>query len=155
VDERTKENRERELRRSANKKFHHEDFSGLDLSTSDFRNATLIECNFTGTILKWSNFEGANCFGSDFTDADLYRVNFKEAILAKTKMFPRDCFGMTVTLTCDTFQGMEVPDRLLLYWLYMGTMMKVPTEEMSQKIVEAIGRPEFEKLQRAFKERKF
>lgn len=145
--------RETTLRRSANKRFFREDFSGLNLSNADFRHATVLECNFTGTDLSYANFENANCWGSNFQDSNLYRTNMKDAVLASTRMHPRDCFGMTITLTCDTVDKMDINERFWIYWLYMATMMKPPSEEYRIKLVGVIGDEMYAKLQRLFKER--
>jgi len=147
--------REKLLKRSANRKYYREDFSGLDLSNADFRNATVTECNLQNVNLSYANMENANCWGSDFTGAILYRANFKDAVLANTKMHPKDCFGMTLTLTCDAVDRMQVSDKIMTMWLYMATMMKPETEETSSKIIEVIGKEHFEKLQGMFQTRHF
>ena len=153
--EKEKHDLESELKKSANRKFYREDFSGLNLSKSDFRSASIIECDFTGTDLRYANFENANCFGSNFESVDLYRANFKEASLADTLMNPRDAYGLTLTMTCATVHKMRVSERLFVYWLFMATLMKAPTEEWGQKLVTMIGPELLDKLQKGFRERQY
>src|SRR5437879_4988740 len=147
--------RETQLRRSANRRYYKEDFTGLNLSNSDFRHATILECDFTDVDLSYSNFENTNCWGSKFEGTNLYRVNMKDAVLASTIMHPKDCFGMTLTLTCDAVDKMDINEKFWMYWLYMATMFKPPSEDHRKKLIDAIGEDSHKALQRLFKERQF
>ena len=126
---------EREDRKQfANYKFAHGcSFEGKDLVHADFRGAALVHCNFKGADLSYANLEGANCYGADFTDAKLYKTNFRDATLAKTIMHPRDAFGITLTMTCDTFEGMDVSNKWNVQWFFLTLMMK--QEEAIEKAV--------------------
>lgn len=146
--------RESQIKRSDKKRYYRADFSGLNLANASFRYATVIECNFTDANLSYANFENANCWGSDFTGANMYRTNMKDAVLASTKFHPRDCFGLTVTLTCDTVDKMDVNDKVWSYWLYMGTMFKTSDEKKAQ-LMSILGEEKYAALERLFKERQF
>ena len=147
--------REAVVKKSDNKRYYRDDFRGLNLSGACFRNGTLVECNFSGADLSYANFENANCWGSNFENAVLYRTNFKDAILASTIMKPRDCFGMTVTLTCNTIEKMEISDKFLLYWLFMGSKMTPESQDLANQVIAAIGAENYVKLGKLFRERTF
>ena len=149
------QNREMALRRSANKRFYQEDFSGLDLSNADFRNATFHECNFRGANLSYANFTSANCWGSDFEDAICYRANFTDAVLANTNFLPREAFGITLTLNCDSFDGMKVSNKLFQYWLYIASLMEPPDKSLSDKLIAGLGAENYVKLAKIFREKEF
>lgn len=139
-------------KRFANKKFFGKDFSGMDLSNADFRSATLIECDFTGSDLSHALFNGANCYGANFTDAILHRTSFENAILARANFAPKKMFGVTITLTCDTFDKMKVSRTALLYWMFIATMMEAPDEEMQNRIVSSMGEDTYKALSKVFRE---
>src|SRR5262245_12637081 len=112
----------------ANKKFFGRDFSNMDLTNADFRSATLISCKFNGSDLSHATFKDANCYGADFTDSIVHRTSFECAILAKAIWAPKRMFGVTITMTCDTFEGMKVSRAAMLYWLHMATLFEAPNE---------------------------
>lgn len=111
-----------------NKKFYDHDFSGQDLQHADFRGATLSKCNFDNANLSYATFDGANCYGSSFRQARLYHASFKDAVLAETKMDPRDMFAMSLTVSCDTFDRMELGDIWLASWLFLPTLAAIKPE---------------------------
>jgi len=57
------------------------DLSGLQCKCCSFRNALLVDCDFTGTNLSLSSFEGAELRGSYFGNCDLEGVSFAGADL--------------------------------------------------------------------------
>ncbi len=145
----------KKIARHANYKFPHgHSFVDQDLVNADFRGASVIRCDFGGANLSYANFEGANCYEADFSGANLYRANFKDAILAGAKMMPRDLFGATFTLTCDTFQGMEVGHLWNMTWFYMALLMKQNEKpELREQIIALIGKDRVERLDKMFKDR--
>lgn len=124
---------EQQEKKFSSQKFYRHDFSGQNLERADFRNASLIECNFTDAKLRQANFEGANCFGANFTNADCNRTNFKDAVLGNTLFYPKDMFGATLTMSCETFEGMKVK-RLWWFCFLQFALMMVPEKDAEEKL---------------------
>jgi len=61
--------------------FHFSSFSGSDFSDSNLKNATLLFCNFSHTVLANTNMESTQIFDTDFRGAFLENVSFKGAHL--------------------------------------------------------------------------
>lgn len=137
-------------------RFYKHDFSGRDMRGFKFRGSDCIECTFAKSDLSNADFEGANCFGSDFTDSKCNRTNFKDAVLAGTKFHPSDCFGMTLSLRCETFEGMKVSRLWWWSWLYFALLMKPHKNEeegLHTLLINAIGTDRYIRLRRLFPER--
>ncbi len=155
TSEDTKEKNEQhhnQRRLFANQKMYDRNFKGQDLTHADFRGCTLVGCNFDNADLSYATLEGANCYKSTFRQTRLYHANLKDAVLAETIMDPRDLFGVSVSITCDTFDRMQLGERWIAAWLYMLTLCQM-VDGFRQKIVELIGPKRVEALDRAFKER--
>jgi uncharacterized protein YjbI with pentapeptide repeats len=71
-------------------------FSGSNLSESDFAGVTAHKRKFNGSALRDSNFAGADLTGSSFNASDLRRANFDEANLT-------DCILSANALTDASF----------------------------------------------------
>jgi|SRR5882724_1445532 len=136
-----------------NGRFYKHDFSGQDLSKANFRSASVIGCNFSNTDLSYANFEGANCRECNFTGTILYRTNFKDAALADAIFEPKDAFGMTITLSCETVDGLKISKLWWFVWLMLSLRMKVPEEDMEFKIINAIGKERYIGLRQLFERR--
>jgi pentapeptide repeat protein len=123
-----------------NRKFYDVDFSNKDLTHADFRGSTLVNCNFDSADLSYANFEGANCYHSSFRQARLYHTSFKDVVLAYTKMDPRDMFGMTLSVSCDTFDQIELGPIWLAAWLFLPTLGVLPAgiKEDIHKVLEKL-----------------
>jgi uncharacterized protein YjbI with pentapeptide repeats len=141
-----------ELKKSSNKKFQNMDFSKLKLPYADFRLASLINCKFVDTDLKFANFQGANCFGCDFTGANLYRANMGSCCLENAIFKPRDCYGITITLNCETYAGMEVDDTWLKVWWFIPAVMRIP-EPARDKLIQFLGSKTYLKYKQVFDRR--
>jgi uncharacterized protein YjbI with pentapeptide repeats len=139
-----------------NRKFYDTDFSDRDLTHADFRGATLVSCNFDNADLSYANFEGANCYRSSFRQSKCYHTSFKDAVLAETKMDPRDMFGMTLSVTCDTFDRIELGDIWLVAWLFLPTLgVHVPgrKEKIQALLVDLIGAERLKAMEKIFANR--
>lgn len=123
-------------------------FDGLDLRGADFRMASVPFCSFRGTNLKYANFEGANCCKADFTNADLHRANFKDANLSNAKWYAKDLFGVTLTMDCSSFTGLELDDGWWWGFVMYALLMKPPSEEARDRLIAAMG-PERYRVLRA------
>jgi len=141
-----------EDKKFTNRKFFNKDFTDLDLSNADFRGATLCECNFSRSDLTKADFRGANLWGADLTDTIMYKTDFKDAILARSIFAPKRIFGVTISISCDTFEGMKISRTAWLYWLYMPLMMEAPDSEIAGRLRTAIGEDTCAALERVFKE---
>lgn len=139
-----------------NRKFYDVDFSDRDLTHADFRGTTLVNCNFDNSDLSYASFEGANCYRSSFRQTKLYHTSFKDAVLAETKMDPRDMFGMTLSVSCDTFDGIELGPIWLAAWVFLPTLGNLPTEireELQGVLKKMLGEERLKALERIFANR--
>jgi len=134
-------------------KLYKHDFSGQDLSYTDFRSASLIECNFNNADLSYANFEAANCRDAYFVGTKLYRTNFKDAALAGSRFEPKDAFGMTITLACETVDGMKIGKLWWFIWIMMALRMQLPEPELELGIINAIGKERYVGLRQLFERR--
>lgn len=69
------------------------DFSRMDLSGYDFRNAYLRSCVFRDATLDRARFDAADLIGADFTGAHLRDANLEYADLAKASLRQADLQG--------------------------------------------------------------
>ena len=116
------------------------DFSGKNLQGADFRGASVPYCNFTGCNLRFANFENANCYGTKFNDADCHRANFKDAQLSDSTVgMASDLYGVTFTLECKSFQGIQISPGWWYGWLFYGLLMKPPTKEAEDSLIQMMG----------------
>lgn len=139
-----------------NRKFYDHDFSDRDLTHADFRGSTLVNCNFNNADLSYANFEGANCYKSSFLQARLYHTSFKDAVLAQTKLDPRDMFGMTISVSCDTFDNIELGSIWLAAWLFLPTLGVCPPgikEEIQGVLKRMLGEERLKQMERTFANR--
>jgi hypothetical protein len=148
-----KEMLDRGERRFRGMKLPNADFSKHNLENADFRNTSLVGANFEGCNLKYANFEGANCFGANFQEANLYRVNFKDAQLADANLRASELYGITVTLECKTFQGIELHPGHWFGWLFYGLLMKPPTQELEDKLIALMGTERYQVLRTQYARR--
>lgn len=115
------------------------DFSGKNLQGADFRNASVPYCNFSRCNLRFANFENANCYGANFDEADLHRANLKDAQLSDCIMTAADLYGVTITLECKSFTGMVLKPGWWYGWLFYALLMKPPSSEAEDKLIQAMG----------------
>ena len=111
-----------------NRKFYDTDFSNRDLTHADFRGCTLVNCNFDSSDLSYATFEGANCHGSTFRQSNLYHTSFKDAVLAHCTMDPRNAYGITISMTCDTFDKVKIGTGWMAALLYYPMIAEIPEE---------------------------
>jgi len=92
----------------SNKKFYNQNFKGADLKKRDLRRSTFMYCTFDECDMTETDCTGCEFFGSSFRQTNCHHTNFKDAKLHATLFEPSDCYGMTITLTCHTFQDMKI-----------------------------------------------
>lgn len=114
-------------------------FDNLDLRGADFRNASVPFASFKNTNLKYANFEGSNCCGADFTDSNLHRANFKDANTSNAKWYAKDLYGVTLTLECRSFQGLELDSGWWWGWIMYALLMKPPSDDARDRLIVAMG----------------
>ncbi len=134
-------------------KYFSHDFRETDLTNASFNHGTFVDCNFEGCDLSGATFIGANCYGSNFKDSIMDKTNFKDACLAKTVFDPKVIRGVTITLSCDSFDKMQVGRTALLYWLYIPLLMVSPDEKLTDALTNALGKERYIALTKVFKER--
>jgi Pentapeptide repeats (8 copies) len=139
------------------KKHYNVDFSGQDLSKLKLRQSVFFCCNFDGADLTEADCEGSDFCSSTFRRTICYRTNFKDAKLSNTLFDPKDCFGMTVTLQCKTFEGMQ-PSQIWWYgFLFFLTMMRPlpgPVKEpLVDNLIAMIGAERYVNLKAMFQKR--
>lgn len=139
-------------------KFIKQSFKGRKLHYANFKLCTLQDCDFTDADLKYADFSDANCIYSNFTGASLYCANFSHACLENTIFKPREIFGITMTLTCASFQNMEIDENWLECWLMLAALMKLPDPKKVEKpwldrLILLLGPDRYVKLKAVFNRR--
>lgn len=125
-------------------------FDNLDLRGADFRNASVPFASFKNTNLKYANFEGANCCGADFTDANLHRANFKDANISNANWHAKDLYGVTLTMECRSFQGLDMSSGWWWGWIMYALLMKAPSQEDKEKVIVAMGAERYRVLREQY-----
>lgn len=74
-------------------------FSGGDLSGSNFAGVTAHKRKFNGSALRGSDFAGADLTGSSFTGSNVREVNFDEANLTDCTLYANDLTGASFNKT--------------------------------------------------------
>lgn len=141
----------------ARKKFSNHNFSGRDLSKHDLSYSLFHFCNFDRANLTEADCTGSDFLGSSFVDSICYRTNFKDARLMGTVFRPKEAFGITVTLQCDTFRGMQVSQLWWYGWLTLLTMTvpegRPAQESVKDRLVGLIGAERYLRLKIMFRRR--
>lgn len=138
-----------------NAKYYNHDFSGQNFSYCDFRGASLMGCKFNDCDLSYTNFEGANLRGAEIVGARCYRTNFKDASLAGARFEPKDAFGVTMTMNCETYDGMR-PAKLWWYMVLMLLLLTKPDDpQMELDLIKAIGPERYDGLRTIMQRRVF
>lgn len=88
-------------------------FDGADLSGASFVETDLRRASFVGCVLVGASFVGADLRGADLRHADLTRANLSHADLRLADV--RGCCldGATITLGCSTFHGVQLDGQAL------------------------------------------
>lgn len=126
------------------------DFTGKNLKNWDFRGASLPSAKFVNTDLTYANFEGATLTGSDLTGAVCHRTNFKDAKLSYCILNVKDFFACTITLECNSFQGIETTPGWWAGWLMYGLLMKPPSPDHRDRLIQAMGVDYWEVLRKQY-----
>lgn len=122
----------------ANAKLQGHDFSNRDLTNADFRGAELMETNFEGSDCTCAKFNGANCWGANFRRTKLYKANFTQTILARANFEAADLRQITITLGCDTFESVKLPQKWLGGLLFLISIADIPVD-MQKGLAALIG----------------
>lgn len=126
------------------------DFSDLDLRSADFRNARIPFGKFHRTNLKYANFESALLHGCEFIDSNCHRMSLKDADMSGMIFRPKDALGLTITLECKSFQDIEVDPGYWWGWIFYALLMKPPSEEAHDSVIQAMGLERWEVLRRDY-----
>ena len=102
------------------KKIYHQDFRNQDLSKLKMRNSLFYTCDFSNADMTETDCTESEFFGSKFNDTICYRTNFTDAKLAGSIFLPKDAYGITLSMTCRTFDGMKVSP---LWWFALATFL--------------------------------
>ena len=128
-------------------KFPGTDFSGMDLSKADFRSASCPYANFEKANCSMINAEGANFTMTKWKGANLRRANLKDAQLCDADMRGvTDFFGVTMTMDCRTWKGLQLDPGFWYGFLFYGLLMKPPTEEAREKLEIFFGAEKYKTL---------
>ena len=139
------------------KKYYNQNFAGKDLSHKKMRSSFFYRCNFDNSDMSHTDAEGSEFVGCSFVDTTCYFTNFKDAKLAGNIFKPKDAYGMTLTMSCKTFEGMETKQLWWFAMLVFATMM-VPerepsNEDLNAKLIAMIGADRYIKLRSMFSKR--
>jgi uncharacterized protein YjbI with pentapeptide repeats len=136
----------------SNKKWFHQDFSGMDLKGVPMHHSRFTICNFTGVDISGNDCTHSDFSGSNLTDVRCNGTDFGHSVLG-CRFFPKDAYGMTVTLECRTFKGMVVSKLWYLSWLYLATLT-IPENDkgvnLRDLVIGALGFERFAKLKKIF-----
>jgi hypothetical protein len=136
-----------------NKKYYDHDFSNRDLTHADFRGCTLVNCHFDNSDLSYATFEGANCYGSTFRQSRMYHTSLKDAVMAECDVDPRDMFGLTLSVSCDTFDKIKLGKIWLASWLFLPLLADIPEAtrgRLLEILNELIGEERVKSMERHF-----
>lgn len=133
------------------------DFTGQNLRGRKLNHSKFIACNFDKADLTEANCEWCDFTGSTFRDTMCTRTNFKDARLVGTVFEPKDCYGMTITLQCQTFQGMKISQLHWYSWLILASMMTPASGpvkgDLTDRLINAIGAERYVKMKNLFRNR--
>ena len=139
------------------RKFYNRSFKGANLSNKKAKSTLFYNCDFDEADLSYTDFEGSEFVGCTFNDSTCYYTNFKDAKLAGSVFKPKDAYGVTFTMSCKTFDKLEVKQ---LYWysMLMFAAMMVPektpiNEDLNARLIAMIGAERYVKLQSMFQSR--
>lgn len=129
------------------KKFNGQSLVGQDLSHTEF-----TCCDFTDADLT-----DADCSYSDFTGSLLVRTKCTNTNFAHTKLAckfePSDAFGITWTLECRTFSGMQTSKLWWFSMLYFAMLIKPELDkgiDLRDELKKVFGGDRFERLKNLF-----
>jgi len=146
-----------EVGEMSRKKFYNQDFSGKDLSHKKMRSSFFYRCNFDDADMSHADAEGTEFVGCTFNNSICYYSNFKDAKLAGNVFKPKDAYGITLTMSCKTFDQMETR-QLWWYGMLLFATMMVPErepvdEDLNAGLINLIGAERYAKLKTLFSKR--
>lgn len=127
-----------------------EDFTGQDLRMRRMDHQIYVRCVFDHAILpKDCSFtEFRQC---SFKGTDCREVNFMHSVFPACVFEPEDCYGMTITITCKTFENLHVSQLWFYLWLMMAAAMRPAAEpvqaDLRELLISFIGQDRYRKLQ--------
>ena len=134
-----------------------EDYTGNNFRHGNLAHRRFENCVFDGADMSYCDCTGAQFIGCSFKETLCYRTNFRDAVLAASAFEPADCYGMTITLTCKTFQNVKISQQWWMGWLMFLTSMlpaKTPIkDDLHGKLIELIGAERYVRLKSMFERR--
>ena len=132
------------------KKIEGEDFSGHDWSGRNAAGTLYVRCKFNRTNLREADCSNCEFRLCEFIDTNCYKTNFMNSVFPGCVFAPTDCYGMTLTMTCKTFENTHVKQ----LWWYMLLMFvaamrpaKGPVEgDLRAQLIAFIGAVRYVKL---------
>ena len=122
-------------------------FEDMNLERADFRSARLPYAVFKNCNCRSANFEGANLSFTKWGGSNLHRANMKDCIMQDADMTGiTDFFGLTVTMSCRSWMGLQLDPGFWYGFLFYGLLMKPPTEEAKEKLMAFFGEQRFQTL---------
>lgn len=138
----------------AGKRWEYQDFSGMYLRKADMRRAVFFNCNFDNADMTEADCTGSDFSGSTARGTNCYYTNFTRCKLPSV-FEPKDAFGMTVTLECSTFTGVQVSQLYWYSWLMLLAQMTPATtpvkENLRDGLIALIGSTRYVKLLTLFR----
>lgn len=138
-------------------RFEKVDFSNQDLEKADLSFSVFTSCNFDGANLNEANCEGTDFTGSTFRRTKMYRLNGRNAKFAATVFEPIDCYQITLTFSCETFQGCHIGQlwfyAVLTMWASMWPALGPVKEPLRDNLIALIGAQRYVKLKQMLQAR--
>lgn len=140
------------------KKFSFVSFVGQDLSKQDLSHSQFIHCDFTDCNLEeadcsWSMFNGSN-----FTGAILRYTNFARSNLNDIKFYPKDAYGVIFSLECKTFKDMHISRNWWYGYIYFALTMDPEREngkDPRDGVIVSMGSDRYRRLCAMYQNRGF
>lgn len=141
----------------SHKAFRGEDFSFLELAGKDLSHSVFENCCFDHADLSYADCSNSVFTGSTFRLTNCYHTNFIDSKMAGTVFAPKDAYGMKVSLTCETFRGMQVSQLWFFALLYFAGLTRsselTDKENLREKLIAVIGAKRWGRMTQLFRTR--
>lgn len=106
------------------REFAFESFEGQDLHKENLSCSTFINCSFVDCNLEDANCSHSKFLSCDFTGTILRYTNFARSALTDSKFYPKDAYGVIFSLECKTFKGLRISKLWWFGYKYFSLIME-------------------------------
>ncbi len=115
-----------------NRHFVARDFSGENLKGRDLSHSIFDRCIFDKADMTGANASFSDFRCSSFRGTNCYLMNAMGSVFPATDFDPSECYGMTVTMTCKTFENAHLGQ----LWFYLFLMFAASTRPVAHPVKE-------------------